>query len=420
MTRKHIFILLVIAVVVSLVFLDADPSKSQAGPPAKLTDRETLGAVFLNDAGGFKYNMYKKANEDVKEDLYDVLENNQLADRHFNVIAMLGYIGNKKDADYLIKRFGSYKGALTRSQKTDVYMTFISLGQMGKRGIPGAENILKKMVEPKFWSKARFKWSDDPRTHSLPFEYELVVRALSGYALLPNVNLEEKITHLASLLEGEEEMIIKAFLLRASPKSINGNTRDMLKSEEESVSSETRSILIAMYQKNADNFKRKLVALSEEEIEFSTKMSKEALKEFLVFSSGILKKEHNNMLANKGFLDGGRVLETSRILKSKAEYFRDLERQETPLIMLENRIDPKAYSIKQSVKYSFDNIDNIKNGGVKAEIIDVTFVLNGSKNVVTKCFPRGNSSSSTFNADGELVVVMRRINGNWYWQPFGW
>ena len=49
----------------------------------------------------------------------------------------------------------------------------------------------------------------------------------------------------------------------------------------------------------------------------------------------------------------------------------------------------------------------------------LTFQLKGSREVEQELF-QTHRGSHTVADDGTLIVMMKKIDGKWYWNPFGW
>ena len=57
--------------------------------------------------------------------------------------------------------------------------------------------------------------------------------------------------------------------------------------------------------------------------------------------------------------------------------------------------------------------------GTKQVDVTIIYRLVGSQDVVGALL-RGKKGSLTVAENGTLIVVMKKIGGKWYWNPFGW
>jgi hypothetical protein len=56
---------------------------------------------------------------------------------------------------------------------------------------------------------------------------------------------------------------------------------------------------------------------------------------------------------------------------------------------------------------------------IRTEVVGVSFKLRGTEEVGKLLFPR-QMGSLTVAKDGALIVVMKKVDGKWRWNPFGW
>ena len=101
---------------------------------------------------------------------------------------------------------------------------------------------------------------------------------------------------------------------------------------------------------------------------------------------------------------------------------RDLQREQQVFESLTGvEPEPGDYKVSRDAFYEFPSIDEEGTpvGVSKKETVTVTFRLKGSAEVGRVLFPR-NRGSLTVARDGTLIVVMKKIDGKWYWNPFGW
>jgi hypothetical protein len=105
-----------------------------------------------------------------------------------------------------------------------------------------------------------------------------------------------------------------------------------------------------------------------------------------------------------------RVLDNGELLKptaNRAEATKDLEKEQT-------------FLTSEAVKGAKAGESKVQRREVNGkEVITVTWRLEGTAEYAKSVLPRGGRTP-TLAEDGTLVVYMKKIEGKWMWNPFGW
>lgn len=164
-------------------------STKQADP--LLTMEETIGAVFTEG----QTQLYRHANPGAKDELFRLL-NEEVEDMGYQVsiVEMIGYVGDASDAERLRDLLKGYRGILFESLRCHPEVAisiFKSLGVMSRRGVEGADRIIREMLAPPYW-KDTFKWRP-PGLSTVPLSAELesVNWAIWAYAYSEQEGLTE-------------------------------------------------------------------------------------------------------------------------------------------------------------------------------------------------------------------------------------
>ena len=150
------------------------------------------------------------------------------------------------------------------------------------------------------------------------------------------------------------------------------------------------------------------------------RIAKEARHEYEKLKSGVVQGDFEALVPN--LLDNGRVVDQAEAKRLWAEFSRGLQHEQQVFESLADvKTVPSDYKVDRAVSYQFPSLDKEGHavGATKTEGITVSFRLDGSSEVGTVLFRRLRGSA-TVAEDGTLIVVMKKIEGKWYWNPFGW
>jgi len=408
-------------VVMVLATVIAQVSATRAGDPSAsdgvLTVEETLGTVFiLQIEGGPPWHLYKNANPEAKEALYPILANKEAERYHANAWRILGYIGDDSDVKKLEDAVrGDYSGALTGWQRRSMEGAFDCLGLMSARNIASARECVDRMCKPDYWSRVEFTWYPANLQRDPPgFVYETISRVIRGYNLAGKEAAEKAASVLGAI---REPGLAEYMKLRIDPARL-GKAPDPLRASAP-VSPMERKVAVGLYGRMAKRF------LGDEEVEeaeraFVMQATKEARDAFEKLKSDLVRGEIEGLVPN--LLDNGRVIDEEKAKRVAAELSRDLQREQQVFESLaEIETEPGDYKVSRDASYEFPSVgkEGMPVGVTKKEAVTVTFKLTGSAEV-GRVFFRRNRGSLTVAGDGTLIVVMKKIDGKWYWNPFGW
>jgi len=149
---------------------------------------------------------------------------------------------------------------------------------------------------------------------------------------------------------------------------------------------------------------------------------RDARDEFERTRSQVLKGDFAGLASR--LLDNGRVVDPQKAEREKDEFRKALEHERQVFKALdEATTEPGDFRVAQETLYRFPSLDGEgrPEGVSKEETVTVTFRLAGSGEVGRVHFPRRPGRGVTTVAeDGTLIVVMKKLDGRWYWNPFGW
>jgi hypothetical protein len=126
-------------------------------------------------------------------------------------------------------------------------------------------------------------------------------------------------------------------------------------------------------------------------------------------------------------LDNGRLIPLEKRKKDKEEMTKalDMEKQILEDLNKNNLNNYVNYQMKVTFDAALDNGTlNIETGTMPKDVkgyetADLTFMIrNGAE--AYKAHTTSRNDQRCIDAAGNLKVTMKRINGTWYWNPFGW
>jgi len=383
---------------------------------------ETIGVVFDTSAGGgfgTRWNLLSRANPEAKPILYRILANERAAFYHRNVWSMLGYIGDGADVRNLERSLlTDFSGVLTDGEGRVLRAKFDCLGLMCRRGIPEAEVAVDRMLLAEYWREILFKWFDDSVKEKPPFEYFSIASVMRGYALSGNDDVERKIASIRLKASGDPKWT-QYIVGMMSPEPMISRAKRVRSAEKEPIPTGDRSSLAELCRKNAALF-AKSDKLGEPEQVFIKQVTRDARDAFEKLKSDLVRGEIEGLVPN--LLDNGRVIDEEKAKRVAAELSRDLQREQQVFESLaEIETEPGDYKVSRDASYEFPSVgkEGMPIGVTKKEAVTVTFKVTGSAEVGRVFFQR-NRGSLTVAGDGTLIVVMKKIDGKWYWNPFGW
>ena len=383
-----------------------------------LTVEQTLGAVFIRYEEGAPWNLFANANRDAKPALYRILANPGSAEHHPNAWRILGYIGDTADAEKMEQAvLERYSGVLTAREAGAVQAIFAGLGLMCRRDVQQAGDIIDRMCDVDYWRNVEFRWRPERSGVAPGFEYECISNVLNGYRLSRKADLKDKVASVVSKIGDPERRRYMEW--RIDPARLTEAAEATWQAEKQPVSAGLRKAAVAVYRKQAS-----IVAeegeLSEVEQAFIRETTREADDEFEKMKSAVIKGDYDALLNH--LLDDGRIIDEKRLKRSWPEYEKDLARERQLFNLLaDSEPSLRDYKVEKVSSYEFPSLDEegAPVGATKVEPVSVSWRLEGSGEVGNVFFRR-QKGSLTVARDGSLIVVMKKIDGRWYWNPFGW
>jgi hypothetical protein len=397
-----------------------------AGNPADekdlLTVEETVGAVLDRRADGFGYrwNLYRQANPNARKAVLSLLADDRARFYRQAALRVLGYIGEDGDVS-LIERamLGSFTGLLTDSQQSDLRAFCDCMGLLAGRGSTSAKKLLDDMTTLDYWRRCGFKIRrPSAEIGSLPgyeHEHEGLVLAFSGYSLCNNADLTERAEKVLASIDNAG---VKTYMTGCiGAESLAGHAAGIHERENQPIAAEERGGLRANY--------RALPGLlgstpTPEDREYLRRTIDEALKAYEEIKAAVVGGDGSEAAAR--LLDNGKLIDPRKLVQLRAEFVKDAAREKEVFhAMAKYTIEPTNFEVTRTTVFDLRRYD------AKADIdatkqegdATVTFRLGGSVDVGDQ-FLRQQKGNLTVADDGTLIVVMKKIDGKWYWNPFGW
>jgi len=121
----------------------------------------------------------------------------------------------------------------------------------------------------------------------------------------------------------------------------------------------------------------------------------------------------------KNVLDDGNLLEDENAAASP-EFQEGVSLEQKIFESLaETKATPGQYRVSRTVDYAFKSTEASAEEIQERVIVRFQFRLKGSKEIAQQ-FLKNHPRTRTVSDDGNLIVVMKKIDGQWYWNPFGW
>ncbi len=382
-----------------------------------LSVEETLGAVLLRSRSGAPWNVFRASNAGAKPALRILLADKDAASFHIYAWRIMGYIGDAADAGGIENAIlNDFTGVLTPAESDSITAMLDCLGLMCRRDIQEAADIMDRMCGVDYWKKAKFRWFDEERRLQPGFVYRSVFSALFAYRLSEKADLREKV---ASVMDSIEDPNIRRYAKGFTSDYLQQAAKEVALAERKPLPKRHRKLFAEKYRENKSLFAEKS-ELDEQETVFIRDVSKEAHDEFEKTKSAVIKGDYDALLNH--LLDDGRIIDEKRLKRSWPEYEKDLAREQQLFKLLDDsEPSPRDYKVGEVSSYEFPSLDEegAPVGATKVEPVSVSWRLEGSGEVGNVFFRR-QKGSLTVARDGSLIVVMKKIDGRWYWNPFGW
>jgi len=418
--KSHFLLLLPIFLSVA----DAAEDTSKKTEAGVLSINDTIAAVLIGPTPDTPWALLAKANPQARDALVKIITDNTLRGCHPNAIRMLGYVG--EDADVaLLKTIIEVQpeGVLSVESQSILSSVFDSIGILCRRDVDRANNLVKELASVAYWRNRKYSWYSEEILDKKPERrMESLSRFLYGYRL---ANSDKLVEVLASILRQIDDPQTKAYIQTAAdPERLKTVCNKVIDIEKMPVSEDLREIIATVSKNKSEGIARLTAKDSENRQEAMTIISvmEEAMKEYSLLQQHIANENYAGL--QYSLLDNGRQIDAEKLHKRWPEYEKDLgvEKkifsllQKTDIKCIGYRIDRvQGFAVPEAIRENHDHVAVIK---IKEDVI-VSFKLNGSGEIGSELFAR-QKGSLTVADDGTLIVYLMRIDGKWYWNPFGW
>jgi hypothetical protein len=404
-------------------------SAQPASQPQLLTVSETLGLAFVPMvAESFESAMRLAgeadlANPEAKPQLHTMLADPSLHDHWAKIVVLLARVGDASDVPKL-ERFlrVAYAGKITRGEDRRALEAGVrGLGNLAKRGVPGALDTLRRMCDLEYWADLPYTWPSEGEATGSITRYEMAGCSLAAYARGGGEDWAPMVErHVLALRQlGWEKQI----MTRITVESVRANLEASNKSPAEVLpvpSPERRRELAARFNGDLEHPGPARPARVPAPVvvkpvprplagDAAETAAAEAIAAFEEFRQAFLNRDITAVL--------GRLLSDGEPRPPDAlDHMTPQEIAEgiAEGIEIERRIlDTKAFREARFVR-----LTATQTGDADKSIITVTFKLDGTQDLVKEYFP-DSKGSDTFTADDCLLLIMKKIDGQWYWNPFG-
>ncbi|NQT51702.1 hypothetical protein HQ576_06620 [bacterium] len=317
----------------------------------------------------------------------------------------------------------THKGLLDSYGSGALIGLFDALGVMSRRGIGAADRVVEKMASIDYWRKAPFHWYTDEGLKKRPeFEFEPLAWLLWGYGLSGKTKRVGELS--SAILKGIENAKTRKYVAwRLDPERLAIHPERVRRQEQLPLTAAWRKALADAHDEHAATVARLTLdkgELTQEEERFLRAAVAEALAAYEKARSGLLE---GGIEAVKGrLLDNAKILDDEKLKRIGAELDADVRREQAALQALaERKTTPVSFQVERRVTYGLPTVPEAegKLAASRAEEVTVTWRLSGSAEVGRVLFPRLRGRL-TIAQDGTLIVYMKKIDGRWYWNPFGW
>jgi hypothetical protein len=416
------------------------PAQLPAGPDVLSVEQTVQAAYFGSredpqEAGLF--NIFSRANPRAKDELLSILQDKTKEQYFYNVLLMIGYIGEAKDATRIEELLDGYTGVLTASEKKSVQAAFQALGLMCRRRIEAACQTLEQMLTRDYWGDKRLRWRPANITSDESNIDETLAYALRGYAFSGASDMKEKYAAVLNSIDDQPRQA--AFELRARGDLLGTIAPQILKEEAEpigaarlnwlssggtSTTSPEKQLGAANSRSGSPNPSQTLLATDASDQAYVRNISGQAVDAYRQFTADVLAGNLEKIIPR--LYDHDRYLTIRNDLNNP-----EIKNQAVPTLVKLLELDavktakPINFEIRRETVYTIDRpvpwLPNQPTGPLRKTepSIRVTFRLQGTENVGWG-FNRYGETPTIDRQNGALIVKLEYRNGEWYWQPFGW
>jgi hypothetical protein len=409
------------------LFAQNTPTAAAASAPGTLTVRQTMDLAFLRLQHGEPWDLYQRANPSAADGLRKIIADKTLRVHHAAAWRMLGFIGDKSDVAR-IQRFLDQPPVAVFEEVDQVEMAAAlqSLGILYKRNVADSSQLFEKIIDVKYWSSVSFKWSETAERSPIPPRYLMWAVACEGYALANKNDFDAKIEQIVDSIN--EPSVAEYVRWRVGPIRLKQVREGNLSSK---VGVEALELSTGLFNGDMENPGMNVIAT----VSTSRPVAANARPSQMrnagateIAAANVLVAEAQSAykeiaaLALHGEFQAlqNRILDNGEPLKPRAnwdDYRQSLTRTQAILETADlQNAKPSQSRVEQHHLLQIQKDDS---DALAVEIILVAWKLQGSGDAAKKLIPVG-SKTVTLSEDGLLVAYMKRIDGKWYWCPFGW
>ena len=410
-----------------------------AGEP-RLTESQSLALVFAQGETASLEQAYRLADPAVKSSLYRILGDDTLSSRHACVARILGWIGDASDVPRLQEYLKThFKSPISADGYHSINAMTYAVGIMAWRNVDGADRLLDTMTYAGFWKDIPLHTSggryDDVATgvvHQMVFDVLLQVQSNGGdwrpkatryVSDAPGVKdparFKERL--FADITHYEKTSVETRKRLQQEPH-VSTRLREELTSL--SPASPTTSPSTMPSGMGTANQPVSSVQRNESERECvpAAVAWDTAWQQFNEIKERLITTGPDTVIDR--VVDNGRLPTLGEMARKKPKLLRDLNFEKELLqrsVMRDMKIAGVMLAMPNGKRIALDSRDAASKVDVsRDEDIIISFRLRGTNEVTAVAPFQRMRNTATVSADGSLQVVMCRITGKWYWNPFGW
>jgi hypothetical protein len=411
-----------ILVTIGLLYLSAATvMMANETSPAELTSAEAIGYACLHPQFPTPpLGVLRGADPRATPGLWHLLNNPQLSTFHARALMVLGNVGAKDDVPKLQEWIGKhFTGELEDLQAHNLSMSLVALGLMFGRDIEAAGEALQAMSKRAYWRDSNIRWSAGDAITTLDPVEETLVRVVQGswYSGRQDLFDESDLARLDDPKAKEEvdwrlsdrtfARIKEAVTAGVAPADVETRQR-LLLSFTGDIDTPRPRTLDDIAEMNRDAFQKPIIAQARQAFDQIVKTIEveryEPLKHRLLFNLKPRKEE----FANEHWVH---IKEDLMQAKATLSLLGDIE-VDTDRARVASR-----FHIPVGLETGVEQ--RIQHAVAEADVTVWIPLRNSQEAGVAHPFWL-NRACDTFDEDGGLIVVMRRIDGEWYWNPFGW
>jgi hypothetical protein len=384
-----------------------------------LSVRETMGVIYYSATGMDLTHCLPHTNSQALPILRRVLQSKYRRDTAIRAWEVLGYVGNADDVTRLRSfLFHDTEGDLHGMMRDQVRAAFHSLGVFCRRNVPGAIAMVDELSREGAWTKVKYRWIRQGVPSELTETQHNMVALLAGYALSGRSDIEDRCREaIDSITVKEQRTAFEQFL-----QSSIGRSRERIELEKRAVTAEERHLLSRGWNGDTENpgpaadvaeppSKQPPVPShirnkpEPKPLGDSHLLLKTAVSEFAAACERVRSEDVEQLAAR--LLDDARPIKPTLRDSMTAELRYDLPR-------LRQIIDDESVKSAKPTNATMTHDDaNDEQGNVT-----IRYELVGTKKLGFEVY--SNGGFHTVAKSGNLVVLLRRIDGVWFWNPFGW